>query len=397
MFPISTPFPAWLIPTAFRKYAPERMLKKLLSAIRSNSVLTSGGRWGRTVSDAGDQAESPESSLPNGQKRISSLLRERSEEAKRKVHAPLDRTNQRKGALETKELGILSRVRLWINSERYEIPMLPTTNLRLAELASNPTAEIGNMVRLISTDPVLSGQLLKMANSVVFSGQAQAVTLHEAIMRIGTRGLRSLVYTASVHGVIMRSKALGRYAVEVWRQAASTGAIARAVGPRIGIEAERAFLIGLLHDIGKVVLLSILGRASKSPSEITPSVVGHLFYRYHQEVGGKVAVAWNLPEEIVSIAGCHHEFMENTAYPGSAAFALFCHQVDMALLEEDGARLDHLPRHPMMRAMGVDPVRAHDLLKVAIEAFYKQHPELVDSGGEDEDGGAGADAAAQVA
>ena len=58
-----------------------------------------------------------------------------------------------------------------------------------------------------------------------------------------------------MRGAILKGHLLGEYAEEVWRQALSVAGIARAIAPELGIEAEHAFMLGLLQDVGKVALL----------------------------------------------------------------------------------------------------------------------------------------------
>ena len=92
------------------------------------------------------------------------------------------------------------------------------------------------VVALIQTDPSLSSELLKMANSVLYSARTPAETIHEATMRIGTRSLRSLVLSVSMRGAVFKGAGLAEYAQEVWRQAFSVGTICRAIAPRLAIE-----------------------------------------------------------------------------------------------------------------------------------------------------------------
>jgi putative nucleotidyltransferase with HDIG domain len=91
--------------------------------------------------------------------------------------------------------------------------------------------------------------------------------------------------------------------------------IARAIGGRIGFDPEQAYVIGLLHDIGKIALLGLLEREMGHASMMSPALVGRAFHSSHQRAGRAMALAWKLPEELVSIAGQHHDFAANTEHP----------------------------------------------------------------------------------
>ena len=105
---------------------------------------------------------------------------------------------------------------------------------------------------------------------------AQDVNIVEANER-NLRLLSQAWYQAredeKVKALVLRTKSLEIYSKEVWRQSYSVGSIARAISPLLQMEPERGFLIGLLHDLGKVVLLSMLSKASEKASDIP--VISH--------------------------------------------------------------------------------------------------------------------------
>ena len=72
------------------------------------------------------------------------------------------------------------------------MPQLPSTNLAAIEVASDPSADVAELVELISSDPLLCSELLKTANSVLYATHVPAESMHDAVMRIGLRALRSL-------------------------------------------------------------------------------------------------------------------------------------------------------------------------------------------------------------
>ena len=195
-------------------------------------------------------------------------------------------------------------------------------------------------------DPVLSSELLRTSNSVVYASEEPVDTLHAAVVRIGLRALRSLIFSVSMRGTILRSGILSEYAEDVWRQSYSVAMTAREIAPQIGVDPEKAFLLGLLQDIGKIALLAMLSKEVKNPRECTPELVGHVFQVYHQVAGAAMARKWKLPPEFISVAGCHHDWSQNTEFGRSAAMANLAHRIDLALSLGDAelwASLANLP------------------------------------------------------
>ncbi|MFT4537958.1 MAG: HD-like signal output (HDOD) protein [Planctomycetota bacterium] len=289
----------------------------------------------------------------------------------------LDRSSSLQGMLKTREQVLFERVSCWVEKGKFDLPMLPATNVAAMNLAANPGADLSEIVDLIASDPVLSSELLKIANSVVYATEEPADTLHAAVMRIGMRGLRSLIYSVSIKGAILTNKSLAHYSEEVWRQSYSVGTIARKIAPLTREDPEKAFLLGLLHDLGKVVLLSLLGKGAERDSEITPSIVGRVFYQYHERVGGMVAEKWKLSDELISVAGNHHDFENNEEFGRSAALANLSHRIDLYLSMGQEDQFRGLAQSAHMDVLGLHESDRHRALSVGRQAFLDLRTKIV--------------------
>ena len=237
---------------------------------------------------------------------------------------------RRFGSLPEREEQRIARIRGVVEAGRLELPQLPSKSLALIDMASRPGIEIEKMVEVIAGDPALASELLKTANSAMYAGRVPADTLHQAVMRVGVKTLRSMIFSVSMQGVVFRSGHLASFAEEVWRQAQSVGFVAREIAPCLQLEPERAFLIGLLHDVGKVALLEVLSKEARGMNDVSPAVVGRVFRQFHEQTGYLLAHAWRLSEELAAVAGCHHEYRENERFPRSAALARLSHRIDLA-------------------------------------------------------------------
>src|SRR6185503_13005212 len=85
-------------------------------------------------------------------------------------------------------------------------------------------------------------------------------------------------------------------------------------------------------------------KAVNKESEVTPALVGRMFRLYHEEAGAALARAWRLPEELVEVAGKHHDFAAHTQHGAAAALASLVHKLDLYLslgAEEDFRGLVH--------------------------------------------------------
>ena len=275
------------------------------------------------------------------------------------------------GRLLDRQREILDRIGERIERGQFDLPHLPSTSMVVMDLAANPSSEIPEIVESLSSDPVLSTRLLRMANSALYATQEPVETIHEAIMRVGMRELRSLILALSMRQVIFRNGNLTSYAEETWRQAYSVAVICRSISEQCGMPGDKMFLLGLLHDVGKIALLSMLQREVKDPKDVTPTLVGRSFLEYHEQTGSLMAEGWKLSEEFISVAGCHHKYENNEEYGRSAAVVSLAHRLDMNLSGGDASIYWRESGYPELKFLGLGPDAQAAVISTAHIAFME--------------------------
>jgi HD-like signal output (HDOD) protein len=151
-----------------------------------------------------------------------------------------------------------------------------------------------------------------MANSPLYRGLNKITGLRPAISRLGTKALSTLLMHESLRAAMFHRKGgdekLARY---VWRQSLASACIARALSRFTRTDPETAFLVGLLHDIGNVIVLRIVCEEQmRMRYEIDFESFNYLCYECHQEFGELIADAWSLPVELRAIICDHHKHPE---------------------------------------------------------------------------------------
>jgi HD-like signal output (HDOD) protein len=277
----------------------------------------------------------------------------------------IEATHAPAGPLAGQAAELVERIGKRIDAGKFVLPHLPSTSRNIIDMASKPSVDFTELVELIETDPVLSSELLKTANSVVYAGAEEVDTLQAAAVRIGMRALRSMLCSLSMRGVILRDKNLSGYDEDVWRQASEVGRIARAIAKPMSLDPERAYLLGLLQDIGKISILAMIRRENRDKIEITPALIGRLFNEYHERAGAALAESWNLSQEIVAVAGCHHDFENNESHPRSAAIARLAHRIDLYLALGDDSSYRSLVDFPEMGFLGLTRDQRYEVLALA--------------------------------
>lgn len=212
------------------------------------------------------------------------------------------------GVVEQTSRSLASRVRALVEADDVQLPPLPEVATRVQEILSSDEADMAELDRLLSEDPAIVAALLRLANSAVFGGLRRVEGLAMAIQRIGFRQLGAIVTGLSVKGHFAGGRGVKKELLEeIWDHSVTSGFAARSIALLVGADSEKAFLAGLLHDSGKVLVLTAVNKLEKHGFAEPPTkdVLIELMDELHAELGYGVLTDWNLPEDIAEIARSH--------------------------------------------------------------------------------------------
>lgn len=205
-----------------------------------------------------------------------------------------------------------------------QLESMPAQAANAFRLASDPKAKPDDFVKVIERDEVLSARVVRVANSVYFFRGTPANDIEKAVANIGLNELRCLISTMMLHS-LLQGKHPARE--QVWANAVATAIGCRILSRYTSIPEGEAFLCGLLHDVGKLIIirrsgaeyekiLRLVGSAERSFIEAEEEVLE----LNHVEVGMWVGEAWNFPPAAVRAIANHHGPWElNPAQCGKGA------------------------------------------------------------------------------
>ncbi len=206
------------------------------------------------------------------------------------------------------------------------LPSLPQSTLRALQLLDHPDYSAAKLTQIIGVDQALSGRLLQWANSPYFGLRYKVATLERAIMVLGTRHIRELLMAISVNEMLNRKMpGYGLDRGDLWRHSIAVAAGARWLAQESKYaQSEQAFIAGLLHDIGKLVLDELLysnevwqeewHQLQQEGASFTD--LERWFCGFdHAQLGRRVAEQWNLPQPLVEAIAYHHNPTLATAEP----------------------------------------------------------------------------------
>ncbi len=188
------------------------------------------------------------------------------------------------------------------------LPQLHRAAERILPLLADPRCSLTDIAEQLATDQVVAAAVLRMANSPLYRGLDKITSLQPAVGRLGIRAVRTLLLHESLRGAMFSGEGmLSDFADVLWRRSLAGGAIMRRLAQLTSADPDDAFLIGLLHDIGYVVVLRIVsGDRNASRYEIAPETLEYLCSESHQEFGELIAVKWGLPPALRALISDHH-------------------------------------------------------------------------------------------
>ncbi|HZO86729.1 MAG TPA: HDOD domain-containing protein [Chthonomonadaceae bacterium] len=200
------------------------------------------------------------------------------------------------------------------------LPALPSAVLQIMRMTNDEGVSARDVASVISTDQSLAARILKLANSAYYGLPRAVGTVSDAVILLGMRTVRNMAIAAATHNTLSKEVAgyeLGRG--DLWRHSLACALAAQMLAEVAHYpEKEEAFVAGLLHDIGKVVLgvhvrdaIALIQQRVETENltflEAERAVLGF----DHAEVGGRIAARWNLPAPLEQAIACHHQPMQN--------------------------------------------------------------------------------------
>jgi putative nucleotidyltransferase with HDIG domain len=199
-----------------------------------------------------------------------------------------------------------------------DLPTIPVVAIKVMQLIESENATAEELAKIVASDPAVAARVLKISNSSFYGCQRQIQTLSAAIVVLGFSTLRSLVVAASVKQVY---KPYGLTEKMLWEHSFGAGLAARIIASQTrAANQEEAFLAGLFHDIGKIIMNSldrdkfqeVMQHCYNEGISFGESERG-IYPFCHAEVGAYVIKKWNLPEVLITAILQHHtmEFSES--------------------------------------------------------------------------------------
>jgi len=193
------------------------------------------------------------------------------------------------------------------------LPSLPDAYVELTREISNDHAKPSDIARIIEADPDLCAKVLQLVNSAFLGLGRDIADIEQAVSYLGTNMVKNLALTVQVFGQPSRSPVDNLWVHRLQRHSLLVGTIARRMVAANKQMAENAFIAGILHDVGKLLMFTeraeaLAGMQAKARSERRPlhQVEYDAQGATHAELGGYLLGIWGLPYPVVEAVANHH-------------------------------------------------------------------------------------------
>jgi len=206
-----------------------------------------------------------------------------------------------------------------------DLPTLPGVYFKINRLLQDRQASLENVSRAIEVDPAMSAKILRLVNSAFYGMRSKSSSISHAIMVMGFNTVKNAVVSVTVLDTLGFKETLRDFDIAAfWRHSIGVAVLAKQLaGESRLVPVEDAFMTGLLHDIGKIIMVRYFGyefakvlqkmredKCSFADAETEVAAIDHV------QIGAYLVRKWQLPENVIEAVAGHHYHISSSASSG---------------------------------------------------------------------------------
>jgi len=250
-----------------------------------------------------------------------------------KTGGPQDKTQTDDRPVEARLASQMEQIILArLASDRLVVPALPAAALKCVRLVKDPEFSLRSAAAVLEQDPVLTAQLIRLANAAAYATREPVRTVLAAVTKIGATQLKNFLFEASATQLFeSRDERIARSCRAVWEHSIAVALLAKDVAAFANTgDTDAAYLGGLLHDVGKPIVAAMLLQAERSVSQqnarggwIDSARWSRVIASVHRQVGVALARKWELPEVVAKcVESCDdYDVVERLSAVNAVRFA----------------------------------------------------------------------------
>jgi HD-like signal output (HDOD) protein len=246
-----------------------------------------------------------------------------------------------------------------IAGNKLELPVLPDVASKVVQLCSDPNADGRTLAQLVQRDAAIAGHLMRLANSPLYAPPTPLVSLDQVISRLGIKKIREIALIISCQSKVFAVPGFEHTVKMLFRHSLAAGAFAQEIARSRRWNVEEGFLCGLLHDVGRPVLIQeLVDLHAKANCTFDYMACYPLITSLHARLGSALVTGWKLPARLGETILHHHTPDKSTTAAQTAMMTNLADDLAHWLMPIDGERRpseDQLREHPMLEPLNIYP------------------------------------------
>jgi HD-like signal output (HDOD) protein len=220
---------------------------------------------------------------------------------------------------------VRTRVEQHIARGLLAVPSLPAVAVRVVRSGGKNTANAHSLADVIHADPALTEYVLRIASSAAKRPTMPITSLQHAIAWLGLDDVANIAFTLALQGKMLHVEGQHRKARRLWRHSLAGALWARQLSHLLARETGVCYLAGLLHNIGRAVVLGVLHNVAESAGlRLAANEYDCLIEVFQREVSERVIAAWALPPPVPAVVA------RWDSYASAGALRWECNVVNVA-------------------------------------------------------------------
>jgi len=243
-----------------------------------------------------------------------------------------------------------------IEAGEVELPLLPQAASQVLALTADPSSDAAKLSSLIHQDQALAAHVMRIANSPAYMPRSPVVSLQHAVAMLGITLLSEIAFTASLKSGAFKVAGHEDDVKRLWRHSLASGAFAKEVARMRRVNVESAYLCGLLHEIGKpVVLQTVTTLAHAQRVALEKCVLHGLVDGYHSRVGALIAEKWSLPKQVAAAIQYCEDYDHADSFRQECLLTCAADKLASHLLVPEDMPEETLRAHPVFGELNLYP------------------------------------------
>lgn len=223
-----------------------------------------------------------------------------------------------------------------IHSSQIDIPVLPQVAARVVTLATTIDVDSQRLSKLITADPALASHVMRVAASAAYMPNSPLTSLHQAITWLGLGEVANIAFTVAVQSRLLNVPGQRSEVLAMWREAVCAGIWARELAGITNLEPGTLYLCGLLHEIGKpVVLQAVTDVSQRTRTPLSARERLQMMNEFKAVVGTRVVRDWKLPEPVAVAVSYWNDHSMAATHKREATVVGLAHRMAEFALNDD--------------------------------------------------------------